>query len=306
MNCLVTGGTGFIGSHLVDHLLELKNKVIIIDNNASGNRENLKQHNKNKQLKIHEQNITENIQNIFDQETIDYIFHLAALPRVQFSIAYPAETHTVNVEGTFNLLNHARKNKVKRFIFSSSSSVYGDQNELPLHEGMVPQPMSPYALHKLIGEHYCTLFYKLYSIETISLRYFNVYGPRQNPSGEYANLIPKFIKIIKEKKQPTIFGNGEQTRDFTFVRDVVTANICAATTTNHECFGKAFNIGSGKDISVNNVFRKIREALNISTEAVHALPVTEPQHTRASLTRSSTLLNWKPTVPFEIGLQQCL
>ena len=191
MKCLVTGGAGFIGSHLVDELLKQDNQVIVIDDLSSGKESNLPENNN---LEFYNKNICdEDIGSLF--KNVDVVFHLAAIPRVQYSIKYPKETNKANIEGTLNILECCRKNNVKRVVYSASSSAYGNQDSLPLIETMSPNPMSPYALQKLVGEYYCNLYYLIHKIETISLRYFNVFGPRQDPSGGYACLIPKSIKI---------------------------------------------------------------------------------------------------------------
>ena len=206
MKYLVTGGAGFIGSNLVDRLLELEHKVVVIDDFSLGKKENLREH---KNLVVHKRSICDNLYNIFSVEKFDGVFHVAALPRVQFSIKNPIETNNVNVNGTLNLLDECRYFGVKRFVFSSSSSIYGDQDRLPLVETMNPNPMSPYAIQKITGEYYCKSFNSSPGLETISLRYFNVFGARQDPSGDYACLIPKFISLINKNIQPTINGDGE-------------------------------------------------------------------------------------------------
>jgi len=221
---LVTGGAGFIGSHLVDRLLKDGHEAVVIDDFSLGKKENL---SARPRLKIYKKSICEKLDLIFKQHRFDAVFHLAALPRVQFSIAHPRQSHEANVNGTLNLLIAARDRGVKRFIYSSSSSVYGNQTILPLVETMTPNPMSPYAFQKLAGEHYCRLFAELYGLETVSLRYFNVYGPRQNPDGAYAGQIPKFFSKLLAGETPVINGDGKQTRDNTYVDDVVEANLAS-------------------------------------------------------------------------------
>ncbi|HIH39023.1 NAD-dependent epimerase/dehydratase family protein [Candidatus Woesearchaeota archaeon] len=301
MEYLVTGGAGFIGSNLVEELLRQENKVVVIDDFSLGKEKNLP---KDKHLTVYKKSITDDLLPIMKKHQIAAVFHLAALPRVQFSIKQPWETHTVNIDGTLKMLIACRDAGIKRFVFSSSSSVYGDQTRLPLTEEMTPNPMSPYALHKLVGEQYCFLFTRLFGMETIALRYFNVYGKRQDPAGEYACLIPRFIKMIHEGKQPTIFGDGLQSRDFTHVSDVARANIAAATASRKECFGQAFNIGAGNNVSVNEVTKDIQKILEKKIEPIHAPPVIEPKHTRASIKKSKELLGWEPKIVFEEGLRQ--
>ncbi|MFH1592067.1 MAG: NAD-dependent epimerase/dehydratase family protein [Candidatus Woesearchaeota archaeon] len=303
MRYIVTGGAGFIGSHLVDKLANEGHEVIVIDDFSLGKEENIKHHQNNNNVTIHKRDINEDLNGIF-QKGIDAVFHLAAIPRVQFSIKNPLQTHKANVNGTFNLLLMCKKYGVKRFIFSSSSSIYGDQDILPLKETMEPNPMSPYALHKLIGEHYCKLFHQIFNLETISLRYFNVFGPRIDPEGEYACLIPKFIKLIHQDTRPTIFGDGEQTRDFTFVSDVIEANILAAKTENKNCFGQAFNIGNSRNLSVNEITKTILDLSNKNIEPIHGPPVIEPKHTLADSTKAKEFFSWQPKVVFEDGLEK--
>jgi UDP-glucose 4-epimerase len=302
MQLLVTGGAGFIGSHLADKLLELGHEVTVIDDFSLGKKENL-QNNKN--LKIIKKSICDNLDDVF-KEKIDAVFHLAALPRVQFSIKNPIETHNANVNGTLNLLDTCKKFNVKRFIFSSSSAVYGDQKTLPLKEDMKPNPMSPYALHKLVGEYYCRLYSLLYGLEAISLRYFNVFGPRLNPEGDYACLIPKFINLIKKGVRPTIYGNGTKTRDFTFVSDAVEANILAFKTGNKDSFGQVFNVGSGKNISVNDVTKLILKFTNRSIKPIYGPEVIEPEHTLADISKIKNSLSWYSKTSFEEGLQKTI
>ena len=298
MKALVTGGAGFIGSHVVDALIAGGHEVVVIDDLSSGKKENI-----SPRAVFVEKSITSDLGNLFSEYKFNAVFHLAAIASVQYSIKEPAHTHDTHVQGTLNLLEYCRKHNVKRFVFSSSSAVYGDQKEFPLHEGMTPNPMSPYALHKLIGEYYCKLYYFLYGLETISLIYSNVYGARQNPSGDYAGLIPKFLSLMREGKTPTIFGDGEQTRDFIHVSDVVAANLAAALTNDKKCFGEFFNIGSGNQISVNDVFKAIKEIIGSSIEPIYGGAVIEPKHTRADITKARDLLGWQPKTPFEEGLR---
>lgn len=288
---LIAGGAGFIGSNLADKLLSLGHQVVVLDNFCTGKIENLPKH---KNLKIVKKDICDNLNDVFLGARFDAIFHLAALPRVQESISKPIGTHHTNVNGTLNLLEMCRKYKVKRFVFASSCSVYGDQEILPYNETMCPNPISPYALHKLIGEQYCKLYYDIYGIETVSLRYFNVFGPKQDPSGGYACLIPKFIDLINKGVSPTINGNGEQTRDFVFVEDVADATILAGKTENNACFGEVFNVGTEKNISVNNVLKELLKISGVQIQPIYGPPVIEPKNAQACLLKTQNILGWHP------------
>ncbi len=293
-NCLVTGGAGFIGSHLVERLLKEGCRVTVVDDLSEGKWENLPKHPN--LIKV-EASILDNISNIVAQNEI--IFHLAALPRLQRSLAKPWQTHKVNVDGTLKLLLAAKKHKIKRFIFASSSSVYGNQDHLPFTEDMQPNPPVPYSLQKLIGEEYCKMFSDLWGLGTIVLRYFSVYGPRMYPDGDYALLLPKFIKLMSQDKVPTINGDGEQTRDFTYVSDVVEATLLAARS---HLSGEIFNIGFGKSISVNEVARAINQLMGKNIKPIHGPAIVEPRSTLASRTKARDLLGWEPKVKFQEGV----
>ncbi len=300
---LVTGGAGFIGSHLVDRLLELGHEVIVIDDFSLGKKENLEHHKNNPNLKIFTKNICDkDIEDLFNNVSI--VFHVAAISRVQFSIEFPEKTNEVNITGTLNVLELAKKSGVKRFVYSASSSAYGNQEELPLIETMNPSPMSPYALQKLVGEYYCKLYNLLFGMETICLRYFNVYGPRQDPSGGYACLIPKSINLILQEKSPEIYGDGEQTRDYTYVKDIVEANILAATTNNEKSFGEIFNVGNNNNLSVNQVVKNIIGDKNIKPE--YKPPVIEPKNTLADISKIKNILKWHPKFNFEDGIKETI
>lgn len=306
IKCLVTGGAGFIGSHLVDRLLELGHEVIVIDDFSSGKKENLEQHKDNLNLKIFTKNICDkDIEDLF--KNVSVVFHVAAIPRVQFSIEFPKKTNEVNISGTLNILEAARKAGVKRFVYSASSSAYGDQEKLPLIEKMNPNPMSPYALQKLGGEYYCKLYNLLFGMETICLRYFNIYGPRQDPLGGYACLIPKSINLVLSGQSPEIYGDGEQTRDFTYVKDIVEVNILAATTNNEKAFGQVFNVGNNNNLSVNYIVKTIiRIVGNIDIKPEYKPPVIEPKDTLADTTKIKKILKWQPKFNFENGIEETI
>lgn len=305
MKILVTGGAGFIGGHAARQLLQDGHEVVVLDDLSTGRKQIMVDpHEANNAYTFVERSICDDLSDVFEQHSFDAILHFAALARVQFSIDYPQESHHANVNGTLNLLLAARNAGVKRFVFSSSSSIYGDQETLPVTEDMKPNYLSPYGLQKFIGEEYCRLFHVLYEMETISLRYFNVYGPEQNPEGHYAAFIPKFIKLILSNTAPTIYGDGEQTRDFTFVSDVVRANILAATTTNTDIFGQIINIGGGENNSINTITKQMLAMAKSSLVPEHAPPVIESRHTRADISRTKSLLSWQPEYTFSQGLTE--
>lgn len=288
----MTGGAGFIGSHLVDALLEAGKEVIVIDDLSGGKRERV------------DPKATLHVVDIRDYDAIaplfsgaEYVFHLAALPRVQYSIEHPIETHAVNVNGTLNVLLAAKEAGVKRVVYSASSSAYGDQATLPLREDMLPAPLSPYGLHKFIGEHYAHVFFEVYGLSTVSLRYFNVYGPRLDPDGAYALVIGKFLKQRSEGGPMTITGDGAQTRDFTHVRDVVRANLLAAASENVG-HGEVINIGAGKNASINEL------AQLIGGPVTYIPARLEPKDTLADNTKARALLGWIPEVALADGIAE--
>lgn len=305
MKCLVTGGAGFIGSHVAEELIRLGHSVVVLDNFYLGSTANLDAIASSPRLKVYQMDICNDLTDIFSREGFGAIFHLAAIPRARYSVMQPRETHQSNVRGMFNVLETARIFGVKRFVFSSSAAVYGETELMPLSEKTDPRPVSPYALEKLIGEQYCRLYAQLYGMETVSLRYFNVYGPKQNPAGDYSCLIPKFMKLLANGNQPEIYGDGAQTRDFVCVFDVVRANIIAGFSASKECFGDMFNIGTGSQFSVNEVFEIIRD-LTGKHEIVprYCPPFIEPRASCADITKSNIMLNWRPNIAFAEGLAQ--
>ena len=293
MRILVTGGAGFIGSHLVDRLIKENHKVIVIDNLTTGKEENINPQAEFYNLDIYD---FEKIKPLF--EKIDFVFHLAAIPQILVSIKDPVETSKVNILGTINVFKAAIEAEVKRVIFASSSSVYGNQEKLPLKENMRPNPVNPYALQKLVGEQFAKLFTKLYGIPIISLRYFNVYGPRININSDYSSVIGKFLKQKAEGKPLTIFGNGEQTRDFCYIDDVVDATIKAMESKKLKG-GEVINIGSGKSYSINYL------ADLIGGKRKYLAPREgDVKHTQADITLAKKLFTWQPKVSFEEGLRR--
>ncbi|MGC9605459.1 MAG: SDR family oxidoreductase [Minisyncoccia bacterium] len=288
---VVTGGAGFIGSNLVEALIEEGYDVHVVDNLSAGKREHV---HPRATLHIVDIRHKEDLLPIFGGSR--YVFHLAALPRVQYSIENPVETHEVNITGTLNVLEAAREAGVERLIYSASSSAYGDQPKMPLREDMPALPKSPYGMQKHAGELYCRVWSEVHGLETVSLRYFNVYGPRQSEEGAYALVIAKFIKQKREGKPMTITGDGTQTRDFTHVVDVVRANILAAKS-KKVGRGEVINIGGGRNISV----KRIAELLG--GPFVHIEPRLEPHDTLADYTKAKELLGWEPTIVIEEGIK---
>ena len=288
---VVTGGAGFIGSNLVDKLIEQGIEVIVLDDLSTGKKENI-----NPKAKFIECDIStaSQVDLTFYINGADVVFHTAAKARVQPSIENPIEYHEANINGTLNVLKAAVDNGVKRFVFSSSSSVYGDveEKDLPTLENSKLNPMSPYALHKLVGEQYCKLFSDLYDIETVSLRYFNVYGERQATEGAYCLVMGVFAKQLLNGEVMTINGDGEQIRDFTYVGDVVDANIKCAKY-NKKWNGNVFNVGACDGRSVNQV------ADLLGGKRIHRDPVIEPRITKADNSKIKEVLGWKPTQNFE-------
>jgi nucleoside-diphosphate-sugar epimerase len=283
----------------VERLLKEGCRVTVIDDLSEGKWSNLPKH----------PNLIKHKRSILDKDISrfvkgkDVIFHLAALPRLARSLDDPQKTHMVNVDGTLNLLLAARDNKVKKFIFASSSSVYGNKNKTPFKETMVPDPLVPYSLHKVIGEEYCKMFSKVWGLQTISLRFFNVYGTRMNPDSQYANLLPKFIKLMSQGKTPKINGSGSQSRDFTYIDDVIEAIILSAKS---DLSGEILNIGYGKSISVNEVVKTLNKLMGKNIKPAHGPAVLEPKKTLASNLKARKLINWKPKVNFEDGVKKML
>ncbi len=291
---LVVGGAGFIGSHLTDALVAEGYETHVLDNLSGGKKENV---NSGAIFHLADIRNLEEIKPLFDK--VDWVFHLAALPRVQYSIEYPVETNEVNVGGLLNVLFAAKEAGVKRVVYSASSSAYGDQPTMPLVETMSANPKSPYGLQKYIGELYCRVFSTVYNLPTVSLRYFNVYGPRYNAEGAYALVIGKFIEQKRRGEPMTITGDGEQTRDFTNVRDIVRANLLAAKS---ELVGKGevMNTGGGNSVSIN----KIAEL--IGGETIHVPARLEPRYALADNSLAKKLIGWEPQVKIEDGIAELL
>ncbi len=297
---IVTGGAGFIGSHLAEELARRGYQVTILDDLSTGEMENIKELLKKGSVQFIQDSITNFslLKELF-QGAI-YVFHQAALPSVPRSVKDPLAASEVNITGTLNVLLAARDNKVRKVVYASSSSVYGDTPTLPKKEDMVPHPQSPYAVSKLAGEHYCRVFQEVYGLATACLRYFNVYGPRQNPDSQYAAVIPRFIRWASEGSPLIIFGDGEQTRDFTFIADAVEADILAAE-------GNAsgvFNIGRGKSITINELAKLVIKLTGNNVEPVHQEPREgDIRHSLADISKAKTL-GYEPRYNLEEGLEE--
>ncbi|MFC1875326.1 SDR family oxidoreductase, partial [Chloroflexota bacterium] len=266
---VITGGAGFIGSHISEELAKQEYHVVILDDLSTGKKANIETLLEKPSVEFIQGSITDLalLQRVL-KNTI-YVFHQAAIPSVPRSIENPKASHEVNVTGTLNVLLAARDNAIKKVIYASSSSVYGDTPTLPKVEDMIPNPQSPYAVTKLTGEYYCKLFQQVYDIPTVCLRYFNVYGPKQDPDSQYAAVIPKFITNIINNQAPIIFGDGEQSRDFTFIRDVIEANILAAESNATGIF----NIGTGESITINQLAKLcIKMLSNYCINPIHEEP----------------------------------
>jgi len=298
---LVTGGAGFIGSHIVEELIKRGETVRVLDNFSTGNRENIK-HLKDK-VELIEGDIRDFWTVVDAVKGIDFIIHQAALPSVQRSINNPLTSNEVNVNGTLNLLEAAKGYRVKRFIYASSSSVYGDTPTLPKREDMPSKPLSPYAITKLAGEEYCQTFSKLYGLPTVCLRYFNVFGTRQDPTSQYSAVIPKFIELLLDKKTPVIYGDGEQSRDFTFVRNVVEANLLACQ--SDISGGGVINIACGQSFSLNQLVSLLNQIIgtNIKPEYGQAKP-GDVKHSLADISKAKKLLGYKPRISFAEGMKK--
>lgn len=297
----ITGGAGFIGSHLAD-ALATSNSVIIIDDLSTGKKENIAR-------LIEKDNVTFTQGSILDLsllqklfQGVDYVFHLAALARVPRSIEDPLTTNEVNIKGTLSVLLAARDNRVRKVIYASSSSIYGDSPTLPQREDMSPSPRSPYALTKLAGEYYCNIFCQIYGLSTVCLRYFNVYGSRQDPQSQYATVIPAFIGRISQNLPPVIFGDGEQTRDFTFVKDAVETTILAAES---HAIG-VFNIGTGNRITINNLAKLITRLLAKEAKPIYEEPRPgDIRHSLADISKARQI-GYNPQYSLEEGLNETI
>lgn len=304
MMYLVTGGAGFIGSNLVHHLVARGDKVRLLDNFSTGRRENLE--GIEDKVEVIEGDLCDRATVATAVKDIRYILHFGALPSVIRSVEDPWSANAVNIDGTLNILLAARDAGVERIVFSSSSSVYGDTPVLPKREDMIPMPLSPYALQKLTGEHYCRIFHQLYGVKAYALRYFNVFGPRQNPKSDYAAVIPLFVKALLEDRAPVIHGDGGQTRDFTFVEDVIRANLACCTAPD-DAAGRAYNVAWGNRISILELARTIARILGKDIEPRHeAARAGDVRDSQADSTLARKHLGWEPLVSFDEGLARTI
>jgi UDP-glucose 4-epimerase len=299
---LVTGGAGFIGSHLAQRLLELDHEVRILDSFATGRRENLDQLTDAELIEGDVQSF-ERVHNAV--RGCDVVLHQAALPSVPRSIQDPLTTNAVNVTGTLNVLLASRDAGVQRVVYASSSSVYGATEELPKREGQLASPISPYAVSKLAGEGYCRAFTAIYDMECVALRYFNVFGPRQDPQSQYAAVIPRFIAAALDGDTATVFGDGEQSRDFTYIENVVDANLRAMTSSRGA--GDVFNVACGERVTLNEVLATLRDLHGGELQADHRPPRPgEVRHSQADIQRAREVFGYEPAVPFAEGIRRTL
>ena len=297
---LVTGGGGFIGSHLVDQLLLRGHRVRVADDYSTGRRENLAQH---RDLDIVEGDLADQAVAARAVSGVEVVLHQAAIPSVPRSVKDPLTSHRANLDATLTVLVAARDAGVRRVVFAGSSSVFGDTPTLPKREDMPTRPKSPYALQKLVGEQYHRMFTELYGLETVTIRYFNVFGPRQDPSSTYSGVISLFIKALQAGKSPTIYGDGEQTRDFTYVANVVDGVLRAATTP--AATGGVFNVATGRRVSVNRLFQTLRDLVGANVEPEYE-PAREGdvRDSQADITLARHVLGYTPLVEFEEGLRR--
>jgi len=298
---LVTGGAGFIGSHIAAALSAAGARVRIIDDFSTGYQENLDEIGG--QVDFVKGSLADESALRRALEGVELVFHEAAIPSVPRSVEDPRQTHIASVDSTFSLLLAAKERGVKRLVYAASSSAYGDKPVLPKVEAMLPEPLSPYAVAKLVGEYYAQVFTRVYGLETLSLRYFNVFGPRQDPSSQYSGVISRFISDLLSNRQPVIYGDGEQSRDFTYIDNVVDANLKAAETTKG--IGQVINVANGERITLNELFQQLKE-LTGKTDVEVDYQDTRPgdvKHSLADITRAREFLGFEPKVDLRTGLK---
>src|SRR5580704_10179233 len=300
---LVTGAAGFIGSSLVRALLERGDEVRGIDNFATGRHENLTE--MLSRIDFREADILDLDAMHKACAGVDYVLHQAAIPSVPKSVLDPVGSNRANVDGTINVLVAARDAKVKRVVYAASSSAYGDTPTLPKHEAMRPDPISPYAVAKLAGEHYLVSFYRCYQLETVALRYFNVFGPRQDPSSPYSGVLAKFITVMLRGEQPTIYGDGEQSRDFIYIDNVVEGNLLACKAPAAQAAGQVFNVATGRRVTLNETFTLLQGLTSYKGQPNYGPERGgDIKHSLADISKAEAALGYKPKVDFEEGLRR--
>jgi len=301
---LVTGGAGFIGSHIASTLAASGARVRVIDDLSTGHRENLEEIKGD--LDFIHASLADEAALARSLKDVELVFHEAAIPSVPRSVENPRDTHEACLDATFSLLLAARDNKVRRLIYAASSSAYGDQPTLPKKEEMAPDPLSPYAVAKLVGEYYCQVFTRVYGLETVSLRYFNVFGPRQDPGSQYSGVISRFIDSLIGGRQPVIFGDGEQSRDFTYIENVVQANLRAAET--QKGVGQVINIGNGERTTLNELLHELKSLTGKTNVEVDYQPARsgDVRHSLADTQRARELLGFEPRIRLREGLQRTI
>jgi UDP-glucose 4-epimerase len=301
---VVTGGAGFIGSAIVRRLIEEgARKVVVIDNLLTGHERNLEEVRRSVDLQRADICHYDEIAPLIRGAAV--VFHEAAIPSVPRSIADPLPSHDVNINGAFNVLRAAREGQVGRVVYAASSSAYGDTEVLPKVESMLPRPKSPYALQKLVGEYYCNIFHSVYGLETVALRYFNVYGPRQDPGSPYSGVLSVFMRAVLDRRAPTIFGDGEQSRDFTFVEDVAELNLKAARAPH--VAGKVFNAGNGCRITLNQAWALLERLEGVEIPPVYGPPrAGDVHHSQADTNAARAELGHTPRFSFEEGMRRTL
>jgi len=298
---LLTGGAGFIGSHIVKRLVGEGAVVRVVDNLSTGQVARLE--DLRCSIEYVEADLADNLVSDEVVKDVDYVLHQAAIPSVQRSVRDPIGTNRANVTATLNLLESCRKTGIRRFVYAASSSAYGDTEVLPKSEEMPPNPLSPYALQKLAGEHYCKLYYSLYGLETVCLRYFNVFGPGQDPHSEYSAVIPKFISKLLINELITVYGDGEQSRDFTYVENVVDANLLALQAT--KACGKVLNVGCGERITLNALIQLLEEIVGVKAKVSYsASKPGDVRHSLADINLARRLLEYEPKVMVKEGLRR--
>lgn len=298
---LITGGAGFIGSNLARRLLDLGEDVVVLDDFSTGKEENLK--NIKDRLEVVVGDVCEMGKVREAMEGIDYVFHHAAVVSVPRSVDDPVRTNQVNVNGTLNCLLAAKEVGAKRLVFAASSSAYGDSEELPKREDMKPHPLSPYGVSKLVGEMYCRVFSEVYGLPTVSLRYFNIFGPHQDPHSQYAAVVPIFITRLLEGESPVIFGDGEQSRDFTYIDNAVEANLLAIHSDRAD--GKTMNVACGARYTLNQLVDYLKDLTGSDIEPTYVEPrAGDIRHSMGDISEASRLLGYDPRVSFEDGLKR--